>query len=103
MKKLLLILAALLLLLSGCAQRASTEAQTTIGLIYHEGQLWEIPLETTGIGLDEAELTEATMIDPHKTPEHEGECNANVERAQIYDGDDYFLVVIDGNQYFIKR
>ena len=107
MKKLFtLVLAALLMLslLPGCVRPTNPEENSPDFYVCHDNEIWKIPAETTGIALDEdAELTDGTVIDPQTLPTQEGECNAIAEKVQIYDGDGYFLVILDGKQHLIER
>lgn len=73
--------------------------------VVHNGQLYEVPNETTGVGeLDEAKMIEATIIPYNVMPAKEGEVNVNAQSVQIYDLDENeFLVIIDGEQYIVGR
>ena len=73
--------------------------------VVHNGQLYEVPDETTGIGeLDEAKMINATIIPYNVMPAKEGEVNVNAQSVQIYDLDENdFLVIIDGEQHLIDR
>lgn len=73
--------------------------------VVHNGQLYEVPNETTGIAeLDKAKMIEATIIPDNVMPANEGEVNVNAQSVQLYDLDEnQFLVIIDGEQHLIKR
>ena len=73
--------------------------------VVHNGQLYEVPDVTTGVGeLDEAKMIEATIIPYNVMPAQEGEVNVNAKSVQIYDLDENdFLVIIDGEQHLIDR
>ena len=73
--------------------------------VVHNGQLYEVPDETTGVAeLDEAKIIEATIIPYNVMPAKEGEVNVNAKSVQIYDLDETtFLVIIDGEQYPVER
>ena len=96
---LILILAAAFL--TACWPR---ENPPTVHVV-HNGQLYEVPDETTGVGeLDEAKMIEATIIPYNVMPAKEGEVNVNAQTIQIYDLDEHeFLVIIDGEQHLIER
>ncbi len=96
-----LILILVVALLTACWPR---ENPPTVHVV-HNGQLYELPNETTGIAeLDEAKMIEATIIPDNVMPAREGEVNVNAQSVQIYDLDENeFLVIIDGEQYLIKR
>ena len=71
----------------------------------HNGQLYEVPNETTGVAeLDDSKMIEATIIPDNVMPAREGEVNVNAQSVQIYDLDENeFLVIIDGEQYIVGR
>ena len=73
--------------------------------VVHNGQLYEVPDVTTGVGeLDEAKMIEATIIPYNVMPANEGEVNVSAKSVQIYDLDETtFLVIIDGEQYPVNR
>ena len=72
--------------------------------IVHDGQLWKVPTETVEIDLPEdAELIECTRIPLERMPAQENECNYTHGTIQVYDDEDYFLVIIDGKQHRIDR
>ena len=99
------VTALLLVLLLGLALMGCTTKENPPEThIVHDGVLWKVPAETTGLGdLDESRLTEGTVIPLNVMPAREGECNVNAARVQIYDEDDFFLVIIDGEQHLIDR
>lgn len=104
MKRFICIFLVLILvaaLLTACWPR---ENPPTVHVV-HNGQLYELPNETTGIAeLDEAKMIEATIIPDNVMPAKEGEVNVNAQSVQLYDLDENeFLVIIDGEQYLIKR
>ena len=93
-----------LTLLCGCEAPLPPEGNPPSTYVFHDERIWAVPEETTGIALeDDAELTEAIIIDQQILPTSEGECNVNAEQVQIYDGEGYFLVIIDGKQHLIER
>ena len=96
-----LILILVAALLTACWPR---ENPPTVHVV-HNGQLYELPNETTGIAeLDETKMIEATIIPDNVMPAKEGEVNVNAQSVQLYDLDENeFLVIIDGEQYLIKR
>ena len=96
-----LVLILVAALLTACWPR---ENPPTVHVV-HNGQLYELPNETTGIAeLDEAKMIEATIIPDNVMPAKEGEVNVNAQSVQLYDLDENeFLVIIDGEQYLIKR
>ena len=78
--------------------------------VVHKGQLYEIedyPDMTTACDLDYweekygTELIEGTVIPANVMPSKEGEVNVNAESVQLIDGDNDFLVIIDGTQYIV--
>ena len=73
--------------------------------VVHDGELYEVPNVTTGIAdLDESKLIEATIIPFNFMPAKEGEVNVNAQSVQLYDLDENaFLVIIDGEQYYIEK
>ena len=72
--------------------------------IVHDGQLWKVPRETTAVALPEdAELIECEEIPLERMPARENECNVSHGVVRVYDGEDYFLVIIDGVQHLIQR
>ena len=104
MKRFLCLLLVILLfstLMTACWPR---ENPPTVHVV-HNGQLYEVPDETTGVGeLDEAKMIEATIIPYNVMPAKEGEVNVNAQSVQIYDLDEkMFLVIIDGEQHLIDR
>ena len=104
MKRFLCLLLVILLfstLMTACWPR---ENPPTVHVV-HNGQLYEVPDETTGVGeLDEAKMIEATIIPYNVMPAKEGEVNVNAQTVQIYDLDEHeFLVIIDGEQHLIER
>ena len=96
-----LILILIVALLTACWPR---ENPPTVHVV-HDGQLYEVPNETTGIAeLDESKMIEATIIPDNVMPAREGEVNVNAQSVQLYDlNENEFLVIIDGEQYLIKR
>ena len=96
-----LVLILVAALLTACWPR---ENPPTVHVV-HNGQLYELPNETTGIAeLDEAKMIEATIIPDNVMPAKEGEVNVNAQSVQLYDlNENEFLVIIDGEQYLIKR
>lgn len=96
-----LILILAVALLTACWPR---ENPPTVHVV-HNGQLYEVPDETTGVAnLDESKMIEATIIPYNVMPAKEGEVNVNAQSVQIYDYDENtFLVIIDGEQYPVKR
>ena len=48
-------------------------------------------------------LIECTRIPLDVLPTREGECNYTHGTIQIYDGDGFFLVIINGTQHRIER
>lgn len=97
----LLILALPAALFSGCWTK---ENPPTVHVV-HDGELYEVPDVTTGIAdLDESKLIEATIIPFNFMPAKEGEVNVNAQSVQLYDLDENaFLVIIDGEQYYIEK
>lgn len=102
MKKLFALVFATLALctvLTGCINSDGTTVH-----ILHDGTLWELPDETIDLGeLNPSKLKEAIIIDPDVMPSSEGEINVGAQRVQIYDSSEFFLVIIDGKQYYIER
>lgn len=102
MKRIPVILTLLLLcvlLLTACTRENPPETH-----IVHDGKLWKVPAETVEMNLPEdAELVEGTVISVDVLPSKEGECNVGAARVEIYDGEGFFLVIIDGNQHRIDR
>ena len=101
---LVLILAALSL--TACGPK---ENPPTVHVV-HNGQLYEVesyPDETTANGLvyrrDELgdSLVEATIIPADVMPSKEGEVNVNAQSVLLYDMENYFIVVIDGEEYIV--
>ena len=96
----LLLLLLLASLLTGC----TTKENPPDTYIVHDGQLWKVPTETVGIALPEdAELIDCTRIPLEVLPSRENECNYTHGTIQVYDGDGFFLVIIDGKQHRIER
>ena len=96
---LLLVLFLLMLPLTGC----TTKENPPETHIVHDGQLWKVPTETVGIALPEdAELIDCTRIPLEQMPAKENECNYTHGTIQVYDGDGFFLVIIDGKQHLIE-
>ena len=72
--------------------------------IVHDGQLWKVPEETTGLARPEdAVLIDCTEIPLERMPANENECNVTHGEVQVYDGEGFFLVIIDGEQHYIER
>ena len=99
-----LILVLAVALLTACWPK---ENPPTVHVV-HDGQLYEVenyPDVTTACGdLDEAKMIAATIIPYNIMPAKEGEVNVNAQSVQIYDLDENeFLVIIDGEQYPVKR
>ena len=88
-----------LLLFAGCTRENPPETH-----IVHDGVLWKVPTETTAVALPEdAELIECEEIPLERMPARENECNVSHGVVRVYDGEDYFLVIIDGVQHLIQR
>ena len=102
MKRILALLTALLLiavLLCACTKENPPDPY-----VVHDGKLWKLPEETVTIELPEdAELIEATRIPMDTLPTRENEVNYTHGTIQIYDGDGFFLVIINDVQYRIDR
>lgn len=87
-------------LLTACWQRENPPETH----IVHDGRLWKVPEETTGLALPEdAVLIDCTEIPLDRMPANENECNVTHGAVQVYDGEDFFLVIIDGEQHYIER
>ena len=96
-----LLLAVFLLMLPLTA--CTTQENPPETHIVHNGQLWKVPTETVGIALPEdAELIDCTRIPLEVLPSRENECNYTHGTIQVYDGDGFFLVIIDGKQHRIE-
>lgn len=102
MKRFLVFLTFLLcaaVLMTACTKENPPETH-----IVHDGRLWKLPSETVATELPEgAELTDAIVIAENMLPSEEGECNVGHGKVQIYDGDGFFLVIVDGVQHRIER
>lgn len=100
MKRIVCVILVFLLaaaLLTACAKEKPPEAH-----IVHRGQLWKVPEETVEIVLPaDAKLTDCTRIPLDVMPSKENECNYTHGTIQVYDGDGFFLVIIDGRQHRI--
>ena len=112
-------LAVLLLLCALCActaQQAGTapleadtdSAQTGIGSVMFDNQVYTIPEETTGIALDEDQMKDATLLTSGQTPSKNGDVSLledpegkRVQICPVENGD--FLVIVDGQQHLIER
>ena len=103
MKRALCLFLAILLtagLLTACFHRENPPETH----IVHDGQLWKVPKETTGLALPEdAVLIDCTEIPLERMPANENECNVTHGVVQVYDGEGFFLVIIDGEQHYIER
>ena len=102
MKRILALIAALLLfavLLTACTKENPPDPY-----VVHDGKLWKIPDETVEMELPEdAEFIEATRVPMEILPTRENECNFTHGTILIYDGDGFFLVIINDVQYRIDR
>ncbi len=102
MKRSLALLAALVLLallLTACGKENPPETH-----IVHDGTLWKVPTETVVMELPEdAILIDCTEIPLERMPANENECNVTHGEVQVYDGEGFFLVIINGVQHYIKR
>ena len=95
----LLLLSLLASLLTACTTQENPPETHNV----HNGQLWKVPTETVGIALPEdAELIDCTRIPLEVLPSRENECNYTHGTIQVYDGDGFFLVIIDGKQHRIE-
>ena len=96
-----LILVLAVTLLTACWPK---ENPPTVHVV-HNGQLYEVPDETTGVAeLDDSKMIDATIIPYNVMPAKEGEVNVNAQTVQICDLDENeFLVIIDGEQHLIER
>lgn len=112
MKKLAIWLTALLLLCALCActaQQADTApAQTGIGAVMYEDEIYSIPEETTGVALSGYDLQDAKVLKPGQTPAENGEVSLRddlqgkpVRICPLEDGT--FLVIVDEKQYLVRR
>lgn len=96
----LILLLTAALLFTACRQQENPPETH----IVHDGQLWKVPTETVGIALPEdAELIDCTRIPLEVMPSRENECNYTHGTIQVYDGEGFFLVIIDGIQHKIER
>lgn len=108
MKKRILPLALALILvaviLTACGPR---ENPPTVHVV-HNGQLYEVesyPDETTANGIQYRKdelgdaLIEATIIPANVMPSKEGEVNINAQSVLLYDMEDCFIVIVDGEEY----
>ena len=104
MKRLICIFLVLILTAATLTACWPKENPPTVHVV-HNGQLFEVPDETTGIAeLDQAKMIEATIIPYNVMPAKEGEVNVNAQSVRIYDLDEkMFLVIIDGEQYPVER
>ena len=96
----LILLLTAALLFTACGDRENPPETH----IVHDGRLWKVPEETTGLALPEdAVLIDCTEIPLDRMPANENECNVTHGVVQVYDGEDFFLVIIDGEQHYIER
>ena len=104
MKRFLCIALTLILAVSILTACWPRENPPTVHVV-HNGQLYEVPDETTGVGeLDDSKMIDATIIPYNFLPSKEGEVNVNAQTVQIYDlNENEFLVIIDGEQHLIER
>ncbi len=102
MKRLFALLTALslfALLLTACTRENPPETH-----IVHGGKLWKVPAETVVMELPEdAELIDCRTIPLDVMPSRENECNVTHGTVRVYDGEGFFLVIIDGVQHRIDN
>ena len=97
-------IALILILTAGLLTACYTRENPPEPPIVHDGQLWKVPEETTGLALPEdAVLIDCTEIPLERMPANENECNVTHGVVQVYDGEGFFLVIIDGEQHYIER